>query len=732
MAAFLGAQLDFIFFFYGLAFLLLGAVCFAIGRAGREGSWAILGLFGFVHGASEWLDLIALIVPDGLEFAAFRTAVMTGSYVFLMEFARQELIRLGWRMPGRWIYVPLVALVVIGGILAGVVGANAVARYALGFAGSMATGLVFVRHAEQLSGSERRLALSAALGFGLYAVAAGAIAPATPFWPAAVFNYGWFSRSTGVPIQLVRAMLACWIAFSVWAIWGQKRATDLSSARYTRYVQEHLVWTVAAMAAILVAGWVLTYQLGEIYNKNVQAEASGDLNLLASRLAGETAIADGMVKVLAGAPSVQALFTDGEVAAGQRMLELIIEASGAELGYLLDRSGMLVATSSKRETPSGGTAYATSAYFQKSIAGEAGHHFAFDAASGGRDYYASYPIRARVGEVAGVAVLKMSLEGFEANLRYYEGAYFLVDPHGVVVLSNRPELMLRTMWPLTGETQPELARQLGQLNYRPIMEREISGAGWMLVDGVRSYVGRRYVDHSQWSLMILKPPEKIYASRVLGIAITLLTTIIALIYLFTKERAIHDRVQVEKRLELQEMATDLRIRANTDPLTGLNNRLRFNEAMSIEMSRSQRYETPLSLVLYDVDHFKRINDAHGHLAGDKVLIELSRFVADQIRNVDVLARWGGEEFAILLPESDAKMACRIAQKLCDSIQGIAFDEVGKVTCSFGIAQFEHGDTAKMLVSRADMALYQAKIKDRNRVELASQHAGVQPGAESAA
>src|SRR5262249_28059552 len=153
-----------------------------------------------------------------------------------------------------------------------------------------------------------------------------------------------------------------------------------------------------------------------------------------------------------------------------------------------------------------------------------------------------------------------------------------------------------------------------------------------------------------------------------------------------------------------------------DPLTGLNNRLRFNEAMSQEISRSRRYRTALSLVLYDVDHFKQINDTYGHLVGDKMLIELSLFVAARIRGADVLARWGGEEFAILLPESNIHRAHEVAEKLRDAISKARFDETKSVTCSFGIAQLEDGDTDNSLLSRADNALYRAKVNGRNRVE----------------
>jgi diguanylate cyclase (GGDEF)-like protein len=308
----------------------------------------------------------------------------------------------------------------------------------------------------------------------------------------------------------------------------------------------------------------------------------------------------------------------------------------------------------------------------------------------------------------------------------------MIDPHGVIVLTNRPEMMLRTMWPLSTETQLEVARQLGELKNQPMTAREVLNAEWTLVDGAHDFVRRRYIDHTQWSLVILKPSQEIFPSRLLGIAITLLMTIMILVYVLGRERAIHDHIQMEKRLELQELASDMQFQATTDPLTGLSNRLRFNEAMALEMSRSRRYGTPLSLVLYDIDHFKTVNDTHGHLTGDKVLVQISQFVAGQIRIADLLARWGGEEFAILLPEANIEMAGQFADKLRESIRQSHFDEAGTLTCSFGIAEFEPTDTAKTLISRADKALYQAKINGRDRVELSLQRAEVDARAESAA
>lgn len=723
MAALFSTQLDFILFFYGLAFLLLGTTCFGISRGGRGGeSWGVLGLFAFAHGVGEWLDLTALIISDSPAFAVVRIALMTGSFMLLMEFARQNAIGFGLRLGARWLYPPLVLLVVFGGFIGGLTTTGDIARYAIGFVGALATSMVFVWDARGLSGAARRFAMFTAVGFALYAVAAGAIVPAAPFWPAAKFNYDWFVQLTGIPIQFVRGLLACWIAFSIWATWGHQLALEVSSERYTAHLRRQFIWTLAAMTAILIFGWVFTEFLGGMYKQNVQEEARGDIDLLASRLTGETATVDGMVRALAGSPSVLPLLVGGsrqDKAGAQSVLDLDVDASGAKLGYILDRSGTIVASSDHRDAALPG-AFRSSPFFQKSIAGEPGYQFSFDAANRERDYYASYPVRAGGGgAIVGVVILKKSLNSFEADLSQFDRPYFLIDPDGIVVLTNHPKMLFRTLWPLPAEKHLTLVQQFGKLIDRPMLAQPIVDATWIKVDGERNYVRRRNANHSQWSLVILKPTHEIFASRVLGIIVTLLVALMTLIYLFGRERALHDNVQMDKRLKLQELARDLRFQATTDQLTGLSNRLKFDQVLAAEMARSIRYETSLSLVLYDVDNFKAVNDAHGHQTGDKVLIQLSQFVPSVLRTTDLLARWGGEEFVILTPGSDGEMACQAAEKLRDAIQQIKFDGIGTVTCSFGVAQYVYGDTAETLISRADDALYRAKLNGRNQVELAA-------------
>jgi diguanylate cyclase (GGDEF)-like protein len=722
LSAFLGDQLDFIFFFYGMAFILLAATCWAAAR-GQDDShaWATLGAFAFAHGIGEWLDLTALIVGDTPALAIVRTALATLSFMLLMDFARLEAMRLGLKLPGRWIYLLLALPIAFVGVAQGVEAAGILARYTIGLAGAVGASLVLAWQARLYPRGAKEFAYCASAGFALYAIAAGIIVPAGPFWPSTIINQVTFHALTGMPIQLARGLLACWISLSIWAIWGERHSSDVASPRYTTYVRQQLMWTFLAMSTILVSGWMLTEHLGVVYRENVQKEARTDIDLLASRLAGDTATIEAMVKALAGSPSVMPLLVGGnrqENEVGLSVLDLDTEASGAKRGYILDRSGTVVASSNRREALPGVTAYDSAPSFLVSMTGAPGYRFAFDPRNGARNYFASQPIRAVDGTIIGVAVLIKSLESFEADLRQFDRPYFLVNPDGVVVMTNRPDTLNRALWPLPDARRAALAPPLATLSEHPMMQHAIVDATWTNVDGELNYVRRRFANHTDWSLVVLNPSREIFASRFLGIVITLLVAIMALLYLLGRGRRIHDDLQLDRRLKLQELARDLGIQATTDPLTGLHNRLKLGPSLVGEIERVDRYNTPLSLVLFDIDHFKKINDTYGHVVGDQVLVQMSRFVPNLIRSMDLLARWGGEEFLILLPGSDGAMALLVAEKLREAIGNLVFDEVGSITCSFGVTQYAAGETAAQFIARADGALYRAKADGRNRTKLA--------------
>lgn len=171
-------------------------------------------------------------------------------------------------------------------------------------------------------------------------------------------------------------------------------------------------------------------------------------------------------------------------------------------------------------------------------------------------------------------------------------------------------------------------------------------------------------------------------------------------------RDITDRKRAEN--VLKQMAT-------TDPLTGVSNRRKFDEVLDAELKRAIRYQMPLTLVLFDIDRFKSINDTHGHVVGDQVLVEMARLVAENVRANDHFARWGGEEFALLATHCDEALTEQFCEKLRALIETYVFPEAGQVTCSFGLSALRPDDSVRTLVERADEALYRAKSLGRNRV-----------------
>lgn len=155
--------------------------------------------------------------------------------------------------------------------------------------------------------------------------------------------------------------------------------------------------------------------------------------------------------------------------------------------------------------------------------------------------------------------------------------------------------------------------------------------------------------------------------------------------------------------------------ARIDSLTGMWNRRHFELEAMREIDRARRYGLPVSLVMFDIDHFKLVNDRHGHLAGDDVLKQIAIIVQDSLRSSDLACRWGGEEFAILMP-GVLEDAVNVAEKLRVAIAQFAFAEVGKLSVSCGCAQLAQGEDLTGWSRRADAALYRAKERGRNRVE----------------
>lgn len=152
-----------------------------------------------------------------------------------------------------------------------------------------------------------------------------------------------------------------------------------------------------------------------------------------------------------------------------------------------------------------------------------------------------------------------------------------------------------------------------------------------------------------------------------------------------------------------------------DTLTGIYNRAKFDKDLNWWVDYSGEYDKPLSLIFFDIDDFKRVNDSYGHLTGDNVINNIVDIIKKTIRKTDIFARWGGEEFVILLPDTDIRQTAEIAERMRICIRNNIYNKAKNITCSFGIATLEKGDTAFSLLRKADILLLQAKNGGKDRV-----------------
>lgn len=178
-----------------------------------------------------------------------------------------------------------------------------------------------------------------------------------------------------------------------------------------------------------------------------------------------------------------------------------------------------------------------------------------------------------------------------------------------------------------------------------------------------------------------------------------------------------ERLVIERTAALTESNRQLAALARTDPLTQLHNRLHLDTVLHEAMERNQRYGVAVSLIVLDIDHFKMINDTHGHNIGDVVLVQVAALLRSRMREVDVMGRWGGEEFLVICTDTVISGAAALAQSLRAALQDHTFPAVGRVTCSLGVAQLQAGEPLEDWIARADAALYRSKADGRNRVTL---------------
>lgn len=171
----------------------------------------------------------------------------------------------------------------------------------------------------------------------------------------------------------------------------------------------------------------------------------------------------------------------------------------------------------------------------------------------------------------------------------------------------------------------------------------------------------------------------------------------------------------QQTLELEQLNRRLIESANRDYLTGLYNRRYMDEQFKLEITRAKRHKTKLSCLMLDIDHFKEVNDSFGHQVGDNVLIEIANLIRSRARESDVCARWGGEEFIVLLPQVGLAEALTIGESYRQLVASANLPEVGHLTVSIGVTEYKQDTTQSKFIKNADIALYNAKSAGRNLV-----------------
>jgi diguanylate cyclase (GGDEF)-like protein len=713
------AQLDYIYFFFGLVLFLLGSVCVSMSRSEvLPTPWWILGTFAFVHGAAEWLSLYALTAGDSASFSLVRSLIIAASFLILLEFARRTTGVLRGKTPGTWVYLPTVAAVVGVGFTAGPGSLDSAGRLLIGAPATFWTASLFFLAAsrtEDLGGGDAswRARVSGGMFFAAFGVAAGIVLPAAPFlteqWPSPDAFLAW----TGIPIQLVRGLLVSGIALSIWAL-----AVSFDPKGRVLRKKRVLFWAMASsIMALLAAGWLFTDRLGHLHERDVihdaEASASQTYDHLMMEMQeaerGARSLAELLGRYHVAERGIDASRLDGVV-------DSLATGSDDSIVYVLDPTGRTISTSNRDQADSFlGRSFASRPYFEAAREGGPGRFMGVGLVSRVPGYYASEPVRDAGGRVVAVAVVKKNLGANQLGPAGVEDAN-IVTPDGRVIVASREEGKGRILWKAVRPASRTAPPAPDQEASAATLDHEIKGTELVSLEGQRYVAVRRLMPNADWALVVFKKERTQVANRLLGIVITLLLCAVVLTYFVAMQRQLGAESYITvKRREAEGRAREAARRADTDALTGVLNRMGFNEAMARELGRARRYQQPLSIAILDIDHFKKVNDEFGHPVGDQVLVRTAKLLSSCVRDSDTVARWGGEEFAVIAPMTAEDGAASLAEKLRSIMAATHLGPKETVTASFGVAELRPDDTVETLLQRADGALYRAKQSGRNQV-----------------
>lgn len=517
-------------------------------------------------------------------------------------------------------------------------------------------------------------------------------------------------------------------------------------ARFQHWIEESpylLTLGIMLLCApfLVVLCWLATARWADDEYGQLMARANQALDQRQQQLAQDFDVAlnqlIGLPEYLSGEPRLQnALARPNDPMAATTASRLLSNSARfwmVELVYLMDAKGQVLAANNF-ETPQTvvGKSFADRDYFKLALAGQPSHQFAVGRVTGVPGLYFSFPVRAS-GKVIGVVTVKADMA--QIGLRMRLAGCLVADDLGVVVLADQRDYLFHALPGapiLKADTASRLQvygrAEFPQLHLEPARRArqplvEVLGPRDNLVlrrqlpiaeEGLTVHVmedldGLVVIDSQrQWLFIVAS------AGSVLAVWALVMTT------LFVLRAQAYRRHVLRANQDLRSLNTQLKQQAESDFLTGSMNRRRFSEALGQEVARSHRQKYPLAIAMFDLDHFKRVNDTHGHAVGDRVLQRFAEVVRQHIRVSDSFARLGGEEFAVLMPDADQPFATLALERMRKLVAdaAVALPAGGAplhVTVSIGATALGPGDDADSFMRRADAALYAAKSQGRDQV-----------------
>lgn len=499
-------------------------------------------------------------------------------------------------------------------------------------------------------------------------------------------------------------------------------------------------WLVLAPLVLLA----IMLKLAHWQAEQIDAIVTQATNSLETRQQQTTQALDNTLNHLKGLPEflafepiiTQTLQTDKETSQHDitsTYLKKVTRFLSVDFAFLINTKGICIASSNFDAVESFvGIDYHDRTYFKESIQGKLGHQYAMGRKTNIPGLFFSAPVYNNAGNIIGVVVTKTDIPNIQKAIKLNNE--FLSDDQGVIILSSDPRLMFKTLpnAPIL-MTDAEFKQNRYKRDQLPALD--ISSAN------IANFPEINLLDHSGFpvltqditrpfegfTLHLMEPMPRLQSLKeqgdfvfiiALAGALGALWSIIASIIFLLRTRLYRKKMH-QTHAELLRLNTLLKQQAETDFLTGCMNRRYFDQTLKAITPLCRQQNKALSLAVFDIDFFKQINDEHGHDIGDKVLQHLSQVVRQEMQLLVYFARIGGEEFAILMPETTSEIALSLMESLRSAVTHtpLLYGDLLPipVTISIGVTTANETDSATSLLQRADHCMYQAKRSGRNQV-----------------